>query len=200
MSLFRNTSDSYYPRVNTGSLAKKKYILFYSEKVVYKQTNKTPKILHFWHIILMYKNNYYSNNLFLKLVKYDVFIDWIYLYLIGYCCWPCNNLAYSIWNFLSIFERIYFTVLGFPQWNLIFWKLSVDIWRIHRKAIRPAFSTKILQEFVPVFVEQGEDLIEQLLSSKNKSNVYRLIQICALNITLGRYLIHANNSTVGPEM
>lgn len=64
----------------------------------------------------------------------------------------------------------------------------VATWKRHRKAINPAFSLSVLQEFVIIFTEQGQFLINKLMKKYHESNldVHSLIESTFLNIILGK--------------
>lgn len=61
---------------------------------------------------------------------------------------------------------------------------SVPKWKRHRKIIMPTFNQKILDDFVPVFVEQSNILLQQLEKEVGKSvfNVFHYVSRCTLDI------------------
>ncbi|KAF5292049.1 hypothetical protein FQR65_LT11315 [Abscondita terminalis] len=60
----------------------------------------------------------------------------------------------------------------------------VPKWKRHRKVIMPTFNQKILDEFVPVFVEQSMILVEQLKNEvgKGEFNIFYYVSRCTLDI------------------
>nr|QZM07462.1 cytochrome P450 monooxygenase CYP4BN52 [Lasioderma serricorne] len=61
---------------------------------------------------------------------------------------------------------------------------SDELWRRHRKIITPTFHFKILEDFIDIFNNAGEILIEKLKKEVGKSsfNFYPYISLCALDI------------------
>ncbi|XP_031330392.1 cytochrome P450 4C1-like [Photinus pyralis] len=60
----------------------------------------------------------------------------------------------------------------------------VPKWKRHRKVIMPTFNQRILDEFVPVFAEQSEILLEQLKKQVGKGSfdIFQLVSRCTLDI------------------
>lgn len=60
----------------------------------------------------------------------------------------------------------------------------VPKWKRHRKVIMPTFNQRILDEFVPVFTEQSEILLEQLKKEVGKGSfdIFHYVSRCTLDI------------------
>ncbi|XP_023942753.2 cytochrome P450 4C1-like [Bicyclus anynana] len=60
----------------------------------------------------------------------------------------------------------------------------VDLWKAHRRVLLSVFHNKIIDEYVDVFGEQGEVLVERLKEQINKPefDVYKYITSCMLDI------------------
>ncbi|KAB0791109.1 hypothetical protein PPYR_02909 [Photinus pyralis] len=60
----------------------------------------------------------------------------------------------------------------------------VSKWKRHRKIIMPTFNQRILDEFVPVFVERSTILVDQLKNEVGKGsfNIFHYVSRCTLDI------------------
>lgn len=79
-------------------------------------------------------------------------------------------------------------LLQFKYHQKIFKNCSGSKWYHHRKLITPAFHFKILENFMNIFVEKAEMLL-QILDGKadgNVHNIYPDITHCALDIICRR--------------
>jgi cytochrome P450 family 4 len=54
---------------------------------------------------------------------------------------------------------IFYDVIGLP-FGLV--GADCDTWRVHRKIINPTFNPKMLQSFLPIFVEKTDHMIKSL--------------------------------------
>ena len=66
-------------------------------------------------------------------------------------------------------------------------------WFSRRKLLTPTFHFKILEDFVQVFNEHSNTLVEELdkvARDEKDCNIYPFITRCALDIINGKYLTH----------
>lgn len=87
----------------------------------------------------------------------------------------------------------------------------MPIWRPRRKILLPAFSPKIVDSFVPVFVEQGRKLAEKLQSRAGEEKFsawpfissYTLDSVCGklvkIVVHLFRIIVHNNQKYLKPN-
>jgi len=54
---------------------------------------------------------------------------------------------------------LFYDVIGLPT-GLV--GADCDTWRIHRKLINPTFNPKMLQSFLPIFIEKAENMVQSL--------------------------------------
>jgi cytochrome P450 len=68
-----------------------------------------------------------------------------------------------------------------------FAKIPDKIWRRHRKILNPAFNAKILESFVPVFLEKSRILVEDLEQHVGKPSFdfMDMTTKCTLESTFG---------------
>lgn len=59
-------------------------------------------------------------------------------------------------------------------------------WHSHRKAITPAFHFKILDQYVEIFDQQSNTLVEKLSVSDTKTvDIYPMLTLMALDVICG---------------
>ena len=73
----------------------------------------------------------------------------------------------------NLISSIYFDLFKLINVSLF---LTVITWKDHRKFFNYSFNTKILQSFIPTFVEHSKLLVERL--SKNNDNEFDLLPLC----------------------
>ncbi|XKL62373.1 hypothetical protein PGB90_002206 [Kerria lacca] len=64
---------------------------------------------------------------------------------------------------------------------------DADIWRVHRKQINPSFHSKLVEKSVPVILENGQILIEQLKKKIDHPDfdIRNFVEKCTLDILSG---------------
>ncbi|CAO1411007.1 unnamed protein product [Diamesa serratosioi] len=63
-----------------------------------------------------------------------------------------------------------------------------DVWKIHRKSLNYSFNLKILQTFIPIFIENSQKLIDDLMVNVAKKKEFDMLSYttkCALNMICG---------------
>lgn len=68
---------------------------------------------------------------------------------------------------------------------------SVDLWKVHRRILLPIFHNRIIDDYIDVFGEQGNVLVERMKEQveKPKFDVFKYITSCMLDIVFGNYYI-----------
>lgn len=63
-----------------------------------------------------------------------------------------------------------------------------DKWKMHRRILTPSFHFAILENFIEIFENNGDILIQRLEAEipKNSFNIYPPINLCALDIICGK--------------
>lgn len=67
---------------------------------------------------------------------------------------------------------------------------TVDLWKAHRRLLLPIFNNRIIEEYIDVFGEQGNVLVERLKEQVGKPpfDVYEYITSCMLDIVFGKII------------
>jgi hypothetical protein len=68
--------------------------------------------------------------------------------------------------------------------------ITVNVWKIHRKSLNYSFNLKILQSFVPIFVENSKNMVEKMMeytTTKEEFNLLDCTTKCALSMICGMY-------------
>lgn len=66
--------------------------------------------------------------------------------------------------------------------------LSDDVWKIHRKSLNYSFNLKILQTFIPIFIENSQKLVKDLSANLGKPKEFDMLTYTtksALNMICG---------------
>ncbi len=77
---------------------------------------------------------------------------------------------------------------GVHNYNVRIFSCTGSKWQSRRKLLTPAFHFKILEDFVHVFNEQSQILVDKLnqVALKEKSfNIFPFITLCTLDIICG---------------
>lgn len=64
-----------------------------------------------------------------------------------------------------------------------------DVWKVHRKSLNYSFNLKILQSFIPIFIENSEKLVNDLSVNVGKAKEFDMLTYTtksALNMICGR--------------
>jgi cytochrome P450 len=79
-----------------------------------------------------------------------------------------------------------YDVIGLPS-GLI--GTDCDTWRAHRKVINPTFNPKMLQSFLPIFVEKTEKLVESISKNVGGEEFDLLVETmqCTVATICGRF-------------
>lgn len=75
---------------------------------------------------------------------------------------------------------------------LLLLSLADDVWKIHRKSLNYSFNLKILQTFIPIFIENSQSLVNDLAVNLGKKKEFDMLHYttkCALNMICGKYKI-----------
>jgi cytochrome P450 len=69
--------------------------------------------------------------------------------------------------------------------------ISDNTWRTHRKIINTTFNAKILQSFVPIFIEKSEKLIASLAIHENgkEFDLIELAMNCSMETVFGELIL-----------
>lgn len=71
-----------------------------------------------------------------------------------------------------------------------------DIWKIHRRSLNYSFNLKILQTFVPIFIENSQALVKELAVNLGKKKEFDMLSYtsrAALNMICGKYFCVSEN-------
>lgn len=74
--------------------------------------------------------------------------------------------------------------------TIILLHLIDDIWKIHRRSLNYSFNLKILQTFVPIFIENSQALVKDLAVNIGKKKEFDMLGYttkAALNMICGNY-------------
>lgn len=66
-----------------------------------------------------------------------------------------------------------------------------DVWKIHRKSLNYSFNLKILQTFIPIFIENSQKLVDDLSVNVGKTKQFDMLTYTtksALNMICGELL------------
>jgi len=79
--------------------------------------------------------------------------------------------------------------------------ISGDKWRSRRKILTPTFHFRILEDFIEVFKEQSDILVQKMEKELDNSgfNIFPYVTLCALDIICGSLFlnfIHQNQKSV----
>ena len=77
------------------------------------------------------------------------------------------------------------------QYFVIF-ACSDDVWKIHRKSLNYSFNLKILQSFIPTFIENAQKLVNDLSVNVDKTKEFDMLAYTtksALNMICGEWQI-----------
>lgn len=75
-----------------------------------------------------------------------------------------------------------------PTFNNIILIFPDDVWKIHRKSLNYSFNLKILQSFIPIFVENTKSIIDQMMIHAYKNEEFNLLSYttkCAVSMICG---------------
>jgi cytochrome P450 len=67
--------------------------------------------------------------------------------------------------------------------------MADDVWKIHRKMLNYSFNLKILQTFIPTFIENSKKLVEDLSVNIDKTTEFDMLAYTtksALNMICGK--------------
>lgn len=67
---------------------------------------------------------------------------------------------------------------------------SDDVWKVHRKALNYSFNLKILQTFIPIFIDNSQALVKDLSVNIGKKKEFDMLHYttkAALNMICGKY-------------
>lgn len=70
-------------------------------------------------------------------------------------------------------------------------RCSDDVWKIHRKSLNYSFNLKILQTFIPTFIENANKLVDELSVNIGKAKEFDMLTYTtksALNMICGSYV------------
>lgn len=70
----------------------------------------------------------------------------------------------------------------------LFFNSTDDLWKIHRKSLNYSFNLRILQTFIPIFIENSKKLVEDLSTNISKSEEFNMLDYTtksALNMICG---------------
>lgn len=91
---------------------------------------------------------------------------------------------------ISIICFIYDHLIALIKFRFHFYVslLADDVWKIHRKSLNYSFNLKILQTFIPIFIENAQKLVDDLSVNVGKTKEFDMLSYTtksALNMICG---------------
>lgn len=64
----------------------------------------------------------------------------------------------------------------------------VELWKVHRRVLLPIFHNRVIEDYIEVFGQQGDVLVQRLAEKVGKPefDVYKYITSCMLDIVFGK--------------